>query len=816
MKNKDKAWNKKHTISKREKNKDKKAWFKENADRLDTYGSDVIDEDGKSEFHNMQVNYDLFNNKLNLDDLKHVCMPFGISIDKNPVKMTNKDISSGKIKAVLGMEMKRPFPYKVAALNVEATTRREQAEFGKMKEYVVESIMGPIREQVQMQHQQQMEGQELSEDQKQQIQQQIQEEIQAKTPEEVKKYMSRDYQDPAEAMSHQLLTYLTKKCDLKRKFNGAFKHACLAAKEVMYVGVVNKEPNALVVNNLRFRHDRSPDLTFVEEGSWATYEHRMSPSDVVNFFSGELDEDEVNRIYDAGKYFGGESEDGYIDLFKIDERSNNYDNNEHITVLHTVWRAPRKLGFLTYIGQDGTEQMQIVDESYKLNKDFGDISIEWEYPSEVYETWKIKISDPIYKRMRAIPGQFKDLDNLYYSPLPYYGVLFDNMNSTPVSPMDRLKLFQYLFNTIKYRQEALMASDKGKRILMNINAVPDSMGMKKWQQTAETTPYMWYDPNEEGTGYSDVNTLVKVLDLSLASDIRAYDDLAESVRIQAGRSIGVTDSVEGQVAPGEAVRNNQQNLVQSSYLLEPYFELHNIFKKNVLTALLELSKVTYSKEKPLKLVYVLDDMSTEVLNLDMGLLDNTTLGIFIADSGEVQKIKDTIEQLAHAAMQNQRVELSDVISVMRQDSIIEAQETMKLAEDDKRAAEMAQQREQQKFQSEEGEKMRAREKEKHEEEKELITLKEEERRKTEVIKSGIMGASFNPDADKDGDGVNDFIEIARDGVNADIARSKAQLERDEFEHKRNVDTKTLAQTDKKLEIEDKKVTQANKNKTSQK
>lgn len=807
---------KKHTLSKLQKNKDEKAWYKEKADKFDTYESPTYASNEKTEYHNMQVNYDLFNNKLNLDDMKHVCTPFGIEVENSPVKMTNKDISSGKIKAMLGMESKRPFPHRIVAINPEATTRKEQEEFSQLKEYVVEQIMGPIQQQIAMEFRSQMEGQELNADQEAEVVQQMQEQIKARTPEEVKKYMLREHQDPAEAMANQLLNVIKQETDLKRKFNSCFKHACIGGKEVMYVGVINDKPDALVVNTLRFRHDRSADLVFIEDGEWATYEHRMSPSNLVNFFVGELDEDEINQIYEFSKMGGRFDEQGNVDLFEIDERYNDYEDNEFISVIHSVWKAPRKIGFLTYIGSTGEEELQIVDESYKLNPDFGDIEIEWSYLPEVHETWKIKLPTPIYKRMRPIPGQFKDINNLYHSKLPYYGILFDNMNSASVSPMDRMKFYQYLFNTIMFRKEKLMASDQGKKVLMNINVVPDAMGMKKWQQAADTTPYMWYDPNEEGTGYNDVNTVAKVVDLSLASDIRSYMEIAEFVRIQLGRSVGIPDQVEGQIAPGEAVRNTQQNLIQSSYLLEPYYELHNHFKKNVLLGLLETAKVAYSGEGTKKLTYVLDDLSVEILNIDMGLLDSTTLGMYISDSGEVQKIKETIEQLAHAAMQNQRAELSDVVAVLRQDSIIEAEETLRIAEDRRREADSQAQREAQEFQAAEDDKKRDREREKHEENKEIIVLKEEERRKTEVIKSSLLGASFNPDLDKDRDGVNDFIEIAKQGLDADIKQSQAQLEREKFEHSKQVDAKKLQQTDKKLENDKKKIDNTSKNKAGKK
>ena len=87
----------------------------------------------------------------------------------------------------------------------------------------------------------------------------------------------------------------------------------------------------------------------------------------------------------------------------------------------------------------------------------------------------------------------------------------------------------------------------------------------------------------------------------------------------------------------------------------------------------------------------------------------------------------------------------------------------------------------------------------------MIVLKETEKRKTEVIKGTLVGASFNPDQDADNDGENDFIELAKHGLNAEVKRDVNQLNREKFEHQKVVDDKKIKQVDKKLSIDAKKI-----------
>ena len=785
-----------------------KQWYKDQVDLYDRGHESYIYSENNSEdsYKRMQVNFDLFNNILNIADFKYVCQPFGEEAGELPANMVNRDIVSGKIKALLGMEMKRPFSWNVVATNAEATSQREKKEFEMLKEYVVQQIMQPIKEQIMQSKMQELEQKmasgEVPQEQAQQMQQQMMQEVeqesQAMTPDEVKKYMSREYQDPVEIMASQILEYLKQEQDLRQKFNKGFKYGTLSAREIYYVGNINNKPSVLNINPMRFDFDKSPDSNFIEDGEWATCEYRMTPSEVVGFFSDSLKQTEIDKIYEDFQNYNSHINDEALFDFSRDANGRRDNNENTVRVLHAVWKSLRKVGFLTYLDEEGLEQEMLVFDSYKLDEDAGDIDIKWEWIPEVYEGWKIGAD--IYKNLGPVPGQFKDLNNMYHCKLPYIGAVYDDMNSDETSLMDRLKQYQYYYNIVMYRLELLLASDKGKKVMMNINAIPDSAGMdmETWQYFFESSPFMWYDPNEEGTGYNDVNTMAKQIDLSLASDINRYVELAEYLKRQAGSAVGITEQVEGQIGPNDAVSNTRQSLIQSSHILEPYFELHNNIKKNVMTALLETAKVIYSVTPPKNLVYILDDMSKQMLKVDAELLDNSSFGIFVTNSAKAEEAKDLIRQLSHAALQNQRVELSDVISVLRQEGIVEAEETLKLAED-KRAEQANQQaQQQQQHEAEMAEKAREFTKEEWANEKEEIILKEEERRKTEIIKANLMAASFNPDEDKDRDGQNDFVEAANKEADIEVKRDKQALDREKFEHQRQQDKEKNKLEEKKI------------------
>lgn len=798
-------------ITQKDKNAIKKRYYREYLDSLDTLGF-TRSSDGVSEITKMKVNYDLFNNKFDSTEFSYVCKPFGAEVGDLPATFENRDIISGKIKAILGMEAKRPFGYFSLAVNEQATTRKEQVEFGMLRDFVVSHIMKPIQESTELKYQEQLKGGNLSPDQIQQIKEQVAQEVEMRTPPEVKKYMSREHQDPAEVLSNQILRYLLPKEKIKDKFQKCFKHGLIAGRQIMLVGLNKNEPFARVVNPLFFDYAKTSDSDEIEDSEWAVAEFRDSPSSVISQFRNELTDEEVKRIYSYYKtgensaasqpYMSKSLEDKVLDFSNVGDVNIN-DNT--VRVLYGAWKGERKVGFLKYKDNNGKPQEMLVNEDYKLDGTIGDISIEWDWVPEVHHGYKLCLPDPIYLGSGPVPGQHKDLDNLDDCKLPFIGVDYDDLNSEVTSAIDRVKGYQYFYNILLYRIELLLASDKGKILMMNMNAIPTSAGitLTKFQHFLEANKIAYYNPNEEKNkkGLADVNTIAKVLDMSLVSEIRNYIEIAEYIERKAGDAIGVPKQMEAQISSDESVRNVQQVVSASSNILEPYFQRHNTFKKNVLQALIEVAKVGYSQGKPRKLAYFLDDMSQAMLTLDsesQKLLADSILGIFVTDATNAAEAKETIKNLAHAAMQTQQMDLLDVVKVIRASDIQEAEENLTIGVEKKAKQLQEAQAAQQQAAAKEAEAGRMHEKEVWQQEEKMVRLEESLKYKREMDKQLVLSLGFNEDKDLDKDGTPDVLEVAKFGVDAQIKQRELSLK----ERKQTEDNDIAKQ---KVEVEKEKV-----------
>lgn len=674
----------------------------------------------------MRINYDLYDGKFDPRDLIYVTKPWGDNFDgEMPAQLAHRDISSTKVRALSNMAMKRTLSWKVTAVNEDATTRKEQAEFEMMKEFVIQSLVGEDPEQ---------------------------------TPEEVRLYMQRKHQDPAEVLASQLLDYFHFKLNIPQQTARGVKHAALSAKEVYYVGELNGEVYFEPVHPMYFDHDRRPGLVQIEKGEWCVYEWKFSPNDVIKRWGEELSDEQIDKIYKMR-----------FDEFRLDQSRSFDDGDEgYIRVFQVQWKSLRKEGTLTYIDlETGEEKTAQVNEYYKIDKELGDIDIKWKWVPEVHEGYKI--GHDIYVGMGPVHNVGDEAD------LSFIGTIYDYEGGDVVSAMDRMRPYQYLYNIINYRLELLMAQDKGKKVFINIGAIPRSAGidLQTFEYYLDANSYSYLNPAEEGNKFGgEITNLVKEIDLSNTSDIGKYQQLAEWVDQKCGEVVGIPKQLEGQIQEREAVQNVSNVVSLSTNVSGMFFQTHDFTVRRLLEALLNKAKSVYFGKESVRLSYVIDDMSTQMLNVDYNLLANSKFGVFIDDSQKLDETKNLLRQYAFAAMQNDAMPMSYALKAIKAKSIQEAEEAllageMSKQEQQQQVQQMQAEQQQQMMQMQEMMAQAA-----HEREMEKIRLEEALKYERELAKQAILALGFSQDDDVNKNRVPDVIDLMKQ----QIASKKLEIE----------------------------------------
>jgi hypothetical protein len=710
---------------------------------------------GKSEAEDLRIKYDLYNGKFDVRDIEYVVDPFKVG-DSLPASPQNFNIIRPKIDLLIGEESKRPENIKVLSTGDSGAGKAEQVELELLMQYV----MSKLGEQPQ-------EGQE------------------PQTPEQIEKYMQYEYSDIAEKTGYYALKYLKENLNTPNEFLKGWKDALIAGKEIHYVGRVNGEPHMERVNTIGFSFDKSPDVEFIEKGDYAVRHMSMTPGAIHDRFYSSLTNGQLDTLIEMTG--GGRTKfnkAGQVNydkvLYKESIDLGTYGNGSdqgtsYLDVYHVTWRSMKKLGFLTYIDEEGEEVEITVDETYRVSPDE---TIEWQWVGEIWEGYKI--GDDIYLDIKPIESQEFSLEHPNECNLPYIGAVYSDDNSQYTSMIDVMRPLQYMYIIIWFRLEVALARDKGRVLTMDITQIPKSMGIdvSKWMHYLSTLGVNLVNPYEEGWdipgrqgGQAASFNQISSLDLSMSKVIADYIQLMDKLEGMIGEMVGVSKQRQGSIASNELVGNVERSVIQSSHITEPLFWKHNQVKKRVYAALLREAKTAWADSNQKKLHFIMDDTSRAFINIDEDFL-LADLGIFMSDSSKEDRDIQALKNLGQAAVQG-GASLSEVAELATSDNVTIMKN--KLKEIDARKQELDQQAQQQQqevqmAQIKSAEQMKAEEN----------RIKEEDSmRKAETQ---IEVAYIQADAQQEeGDGT-DYNKIA-------IDREKVNLQRE----KQNTD-ETLAQS----------------------
>lgn len=755
----------------------------------------------------MQTYYDLYNSIYNEKDLKYVTNPFKQQ-DGFPAMAQDYNIIKPKIDLLLGEETKRPFNFRVVRTSDIATSEMQDKAKQMLIDYIQATIMSRLGPEEQDRYQEALQSGEVM------------------PPEQIQKYMSKDYKDIAEITAYHSLNYLKNKLNITHEFYKGWKDALVGGEEIYYVGIVNGEPHLERINPIYFDYDTdTSDLEFIHEAQWCCYEMIMSVTEVYDRLYDKMSEKQLNDLLDMmdDSSKGGitpEVRKTSLDYPHIKTHSingfaaNPFEESNNVHVWHCCWKSLKKIGFVTIINPEtGMPEDYQVDETYKVTGN--EINVEWRWIIEVWEGYRI--GEDLYVGIEPLEYQHVSADNPNSQRLPYTGVIYNNTNSRPRSLVSMMKPLQYMYIVLWYRLELAMARDKGKVVTMDITQIPKSMNIDvaKWMHYLSAlgvnfvNPYEegWDIPGREGGKPSQFNQ-ISALDLTMANTIDQYINLMDKIESILSEISGVSKQREGSIASNELVGNVERSVVQSAHITEPWFWTHNQVKKECITMLLDTAKYAWKDNKTC-IQYVLDDATRTFLTLSDDFFYED-YDIFVEDTTKNQQQIEALRNLMQPAMQN-GASLLDIAEIITMDNVTMIKN--KLEEIEQKRMEQQQQMEQ--AQAEREQQLVQMQNEVKEEE---LMLKEAELdlekykidtdASTKITVAQINAYRGSENMDQDMNGIPDPIEIGKQAieqqkVNSDAASKQFELnnKKREIEMKREIENKKIQLEEKKMKQE---------------
>lgn len=740
-----------------------------------------------SYYGELQTYYNLYNSIFDEKDFKSITNPFKVE-DGFPATPHDFNIIRPKVDLLIGEETKRPLNFRVIRTSQEATSEMQEKEKQMILQYIEAAITARMSPEEAQQFQQQLQSGEIM------------------PPEQIAKYMDKDYKDIVENTAYHSLTYLREKLDLDNEFIKGWKDGLISGREIYYVGVLNAEPYAERVNPICFSYDKSPDLDFIEDGSWCCRKMRMSITEVYDRYYDKLEEKDLDKLEEMigstpGRNLGDRSPvDMGIQLRIYDNPIFEGSGKSLVNVWHCCWKSFKKIFYVTTTDDAGQPQINIVDETYQPVGN--EVSIEPDWIIEVWEGYRA--GSDLYFGIQPIEYQHVSIDNPNSQKLPYCGAIYSNTNSKPRSLVSILKPLQYMYIVLWYRLELAIARDKGKVVNMDITQIPKSMNISpaKWMHYLSSVgvnfinPYEegWNIPGREGGKPAQFNQIT-ALDLTMSNVIAEYIQLMDKIEELAGTISGITQQREGAVSSSEMVGNVERSVVQSSHITEPLFWVHNQCKRRVLNMLLNTAKGAWEETGKQKLQYIFDNGERAFLDITPKFYYED-MDVFVSDTSKDLENIQKLQQLIQPAMQNgaslleaAEILTNDNFNIIKQ-KLKDMQTRQEQIQQQQQEAEAQQQQQLQQMQNE----SKQQELMLQEAQMDLQRYQIDQDNQTKIAVAQINAYRGTEELDQDQNGIPDPIEIGKQAIEQQKINQEAYNKRYEAKQKREIE-------DQKIQLE---------------
>lgn len=740
-----------------------------------------------SYYGELQTYYNLYNSIFDEKDFKSITNPFKVE-DGFPATPHDFNIIRPKVDLLIGEETKRPLNFRVIRTSQEATSEMQEKEKQMILQYIEAAITARMSPEEAQQFQEQLKSGEVM------------------PPEQIAKYMDKDYKDIVENTAYHTLTYLRERLDLDNEFIKGWKDGLISGREIYYVGVLNAEPYVERVNPIYFSYDKSPDLEFIEDGSWCCRKMRMSITEVYDRYYDKLEEKDLDKLEEMigstpGRNLGDRSPiDMGIQLRIYDNPIFEGAGKSLVNVWHCCWKSFKKIFYVTTTDDAGQPQINIVDETYQPIGN--EISVEPDWIVEVWEGYRA--GNDLYFGIQPIEYQHVSIDNPNSQKLPYCGAIYSNTNSKPRSLVSILKPLQYMYIVLWYRLELAIARDKGKVVNMDITQIPKSMNISpaKWMHYLSSVgvnfinPYEegWNIPGREGGKPAQFNQIT-ALDLTMSNVIAEYIQLMDKIEELAGTISGITSQREGAVSSSEMVGNVERSVVQSSHITEPLFWVHNQCKRRVLNMLLNTAKGAWEETGKQKLQYIFDNGERAFLDITPKFYYED-MDVFVSDTSKDLENIQKLQQLIQPAMQNgaslleaAEILTNDNFNIIKQ-KLKDMQTRQEQMQQQQQEAEAQQQQQLQQMQNE----AKQQELMLQEAQMDLQRYQIDQDNQTKIAVAQINAYRGTEELDQDQNGIPDPVEIGKQAIEQQKINQEAYNKRYEAKQKREIE-------DQKIQLE---------------
>lgn len=401
---------------------------------------------------------------------------------------------------------------------------------------------------------------------------------------------------------------------------------------------------------------------FVEDHDMFARKMMLSYQQIMDMFEDNLDDKDkafLETYYSQQSAHGGitrltynqyfETYPDVCEKFNKEERElfkrdpiNVYDVNTNLyEVWHVVWRGEAKRGILTYVNELGLTTTRVVDEGYTLNKEAGDISIEWAYEPQVYEGYRIGTRYTAIYPIKARPIAFNR-----EGKLPYNGIMEVLPMMGKFSIIKLITPYQIMRNIFAYHREMVIAKNKMLILLLPESLIASNTEDKIYKMAADGV--LLVDDTEDANSQKMAN--IRLLNANLGSYITELTNLMEATKLEAREMVDMNVQRYGDIAQSAGAATTQEAITRSSMGMVILVQMFDEFRKADYNRDLDYCKLAYIDG--LDTSYWNELGQKKYISLDVDTFINSDYSTTVRnDSKELDKVQQ-LRQWAFSAAQN--------------------------------------------------------------------------------------------------------------------------------------------------------------------
>lgn len=432
---------------------------------------------------------------------------------------------------------------------------------------------------------------------------------------------------------------------------------------------------------------------------------------------------------------------------------------EKFVVVTSYFILKNKVGKLTYINEDGQEEITLVDENYKSGEHPQQLDLEWGYVDQWYRS--LKIADVYY---------MEPLKILDYCPI--IGVDFEKRNTEVKSLIDMMKPFQAIYNLNVNQLWRIAQKEYGVVFGINPRKIPtppdgtEEDALELFDAQMRELGMAPEDDSPDNMKAPSSNTQVaRRIDLSRGTEMQERRASAQWAKQECWELVGINRERLGGTLATQTASGAQANLSQSYAQTEPLFTQHEYTMQQLYQAIIDTAQYIESHNPTSTVSWINGEGEHAFITVNGSDISTRDLRIYVTSRSEDQRQQQELKALLQPILQNggSPAAVAEIIATKSNRKMIEV--LTKVDEQMKAEKQQAMQLEQQKIQAQqEGLQMQLQVQQQQKQQDMAYDAQQKELdrlNKKEVALINASARNANAAADNDGNGIADILETAR-------------------------------------------------------